>query len=165
VLLMAHSIWPELTRSLPEARLTIVGASPPPAILELAARDSRVTVTGFVNDVRPYMERAQVYLCPMRDGGGTRLKILDALAMGVPIVATQMALEGIDVVPERDVLVAAEPAEFVTQIVRLVKDQQLWSAVQANGRAFVERHFAWPVIRQHMEEAFRAAGDTRNGRA
>jgi glycosyltransferase involved in cell wall biosynthesis len=156
VLLMADSVWPELVKVMPEARLTIVGASPPQSILDLAARDRRVTVTGFVEDVRPYMERAQIYLCPMRDGGGTRLKILDALAMGVPIVATQMALEGIDVVPETDVLVANEPGEFVRQIVRLVGDQALWDQLRVNGRMFVERHFAWPVIRREMETAFRS---------
>ena len=113
VLHMAESVWPEVSARMPDARLTIVGASPPQQILDLAARDTRVTATGFVDDVRPYMERAQVYLCPMRDGGGTRLKILDSLAMGVPIVATQMALEGIDITPENDVLVADTPAEFV----------------------------------------------------
>ena len=128
---MAEAVWPELSRRLPDARLTIVGASPPQPILDLAARDTRVTATGFVDDVRPYMERAQVYLCPMRDGGGTRLKILDALAMGVPIVATQMALEGIDVVAEQDVLVANEPAEFVRQIERVVNDRALWTALHA----------------------------------
>jgi len=165
VLLMAESVWPELTKAMPDARLTIVGASPPQAVLDLAARDSRVTVTGFVDDVRPYMEKAQVYLCPMRDGGGTRLKILDALAMGVPIVATQMALEGIDVAPETDVLVANEPRDFVAQIVRLVGHPQLWEQLHNNGRAFVERHFAWPVIRQHMEEAFKAAGESRKRHA
>lgn len=161
VLLMAEKIWPELTKVMPEARLTIVGASPPQAILDLAARDPRVTVTGFVDDVRPYMEKAQVYLCPMRDGGGTRLKILDALSMGIPIVATRMALEGIDVEPETDVLVADEPREFVAQIVRLAGDRELWERLGGNGRRFVERHFAWPVIRQHMEEAFTAAVESR----
>ncbi len=163
VLYMAESVWPELSRRLPDARLTIVGASPPQQILDLAARDRRVTATGFVDDVRPYMERAQVYLCPMRDGGGTRLKILDALAMGVPIVATQMALEGIDVVAEQDVLVADEPAAFVRQIERVVNDRALWTALHSNGRSFVERHFAWPVIRQEMQAAFRRAADTRPG--
>ena len=159
-LLMAEKVWPELSRVLPDARLTIVGASPPPQVVELAARDSRVRATGFVDDVRPYMERAQVYLCPMRDGGGTRLKILDALAMQVPIVATQMALEGIDVVPERDVLVANEPREFIQQISRLVKDPALCERIRGNGRSFVQQHFSWPVIRRHMEQAFRAAGKT-----
>lgn len=163
VLYMAESVWPELSRRLPEARLTIVGASPPQAILDLAARDPRVTATGFVDDVRPYMERAQVYLCPMRDGGGTRLKILDALAMGVPIVATQMALEGIDVVPEQDVLVANEPSEFVRQIERVVNDAALWTQLHTNGRSFVERHFAWPVIRREMEAAFSAPARKKHG--
>lgn len=164
VLLMTESVWPELTRVMPDARLTIVGASPPQTVLDLAARDSRVTVTGFVDDVRTYMEKAQVYLCPMRDGGGTRLKILDALAMGVPIVATEMALEGIDVVRESDVLVANQPQDFVAQIVRLTSDQRLWQQLHCNGRGFVERHFAWPVIRQHMEEAFAAPGQSRKQR-
>jgi polysaccharide biosynthesis protein PslH len=164
VLLMADTVWPSLSKASPEARLTIVGASPPQQVLELAARDSRVTVTGFVDDVRPYMERAQVYLCPMRDGGGTRLKILDALSMEVPIVATQMALEGIDVAPEHDVLVANEPDEFVKQIVRLVNDPALCERLRTNGRTFVEQHFSWPVIRQHMEQAFSNAGHARQRR-
>lgn len=164
VMLMADSVWPVLSKSLPDAKLTIVGASPPQAILDLAARDRRVTVTGFVDDVRPYMERAQVYLCPMRDGGGTRLKILDALSMGVPIVATQMALEGIDVTPGTDVLVANEPAEFVEQISALVADAALRSRLSDNGRRFVEQHFSWPVIRQHMEAAFSAAAQARHRR-
>ena len=161
VLYMAEKVWPDLASVMPDARLTIVGASPPQPILDLAARDRRVTVTGFVDDVRPYMERAQIYLCPMRDGGGTRLKILDALAMGVPIVATQMALEGIDVQPENDVLVADTPAEFVRQIVRAVGDDALWQRLHTNGRAFVERHFSWPVIRREMEAAFRSPGRAR----
>ena len=101
----------------------------------------------------------------MPDSGGTRLKILDALAMGVPIVATQMALEGIDVVAEKDVLVANDPGEFMKQIVRLVADQGLCDQLRTNGRAFVERHFAWPVIRQQMETAFRSSGAARQRHA
>ena len=162
VLYMTESVWPELVKVMPDARLTIVGASPPQTILDLAARDQRVIATGFVDDVRPYMERAQIYLCPMRDGGGTRLKILDALAMGVPIIATQMALEGIDVTAETDVLVANSPQKFVKQIVRLAGDQALWQQLHANGRTYVERHFSWPVIRREMETAFRSSGRARD---
>lgn len=157
VLFMTQSVWPELTKVMPDARLTIVGASPPQAVRDLCARDHRVIATGFVDDVRPYMERAQVYVCPMRDGGGTRLKILDALAMGVPIVATEMALEGIDVAAGTDVLVADSPGEFVDAIVRLADDRPLWERLRANGRAFVERHFAWEVIGQEMYAAFRSS--------
>ncbi len=164
VLYMMESIWPMVSAAIPGVRLTIVGARPPPRVTELAARDPRITVTGFVDDIRPYMDRAQVYLCPMRDGGGTRLKILDALSMGKPIVATSMALEGIDVMPEQDVLVGDTPEAFVTQIKRLVADEALQARLSANGRAFVEQHFSWVVIGQQLEKAFRGAVAARRGR-
>jgi glycosyltransferase involved in cell wall biosynthesis len=153
-LYMVRDIWPALIASMPELSLTIVGASPPPEVTSLAAADSRVVATGFVDDVRPHMNEAQIYLCPMRDGGGTRLKILDALSMGVPIVATTMALEGIDVVPEHDVLVADDPAAFVRQVKRLVEDPALRANLSANGRSFVERNFSWPVIGRRMQQSF-----------
>ncbi len=125
VLFMTGTIWPALTKVMPDVKLTIVGARPPQSVKSLEARDSRITVTGFVDDIRPYMDRAQVYLCPMRDGGGTRLKILDALSMGKPIVATTIALEGIDVAPEKEVLVGDTPDEFVRQIRHVMNDGAL----------------------------------------
>ncbi len=154
VLFMIREIWPRVAEALPDARLTIVGASPPPAVRELAARDARVTATGFVDDVRAYMERAQIYLCPMRDGGGTRLKILDALAMGKVIVSTTMGLEGIDVTPDQEVLVADTPEAFVHQIRRAAADAALCARVGASARSFAERHFAWPVVGEQMERTF-----------
>ena len=157
VLYMVETIWPILTRAIPEVRLTVVGARPPRRVTDMAARDPRITVTGFVDDIRPYMDRAQVYVCPMRDGGGTRLKVLDALSMAKPIVATMMALEGIGVTPEQDVLVADAPEAFVVQIRRLIDDAALRERLAGNGRTFVEKHFSWPVIGEQLEHAFRAA--------
>ncbi len=156
VLYMVEQIWPRLTQEMPDLKLTIVGASPPQQVLDLAARDPRLTVTGFVDDVRPYMEKAQVYLCPMRDGGGTRLKILDALSMGVPIVSTTMAVEGIHVQPERDVLTADTPDQFVRQIRRLVQDADLRQSIATNGRTFVEQNFSWSVVGRRMQEIFKS---------
>lgn len=161
VLFMTREIWPALTDALRDLKLTIVGASPPRCVRELSQRDRRVSVTGFVDDVRPYMEAAQVYLCPMRDGGGTRLKILDALSMGKAIVATRMALEGIDVQPERDVLIANTPAEFVAQITRIVENDDLRRSLGARGRAFVERHFSWRVIGDSMRRDFTGVVNAR----
>jgi glycosyltransferase involved in cell wall biosynthesis len=155
VLFMTGTIWPLLTSVLPNVRLTIIGASPPQRVKDLEARDSRITVTGFVDDIRPYMDRAQVYLCPMRDGGGTRLKILDALSMGKPIVGTTIALEGIDVTPEKEVLVGDTPDAFVRQIRRLVEDASLRERVSSNARSFVEKRFSWEVIGGNMERLFR----------
>lgn len=162
VLYMTRDIWPRLIQERGDLRLTIVGASPPPEVQEIATRDSRVTVTGFVDDVRTHMDRAQVYLCPMRDGGGTRLKILDALSMGKPIVATTMALEGIDVTPESDVLVADTPDAFVRQVLRLVDDAALCRRLGGNGRAFAESSFAWPVIGSRMHQTFETLVEARN---
>jgi sugar transferase (PEP-CTERM/EpsH1 system associated) len=154
VLYMVREIWPLLGTAIPNVKLTIVGASPPEEVTQLAARDPRVKVTGFVDDVRPYMDAAQVYLCPMRDGGGTRLKILDALSMAKPIVATTMALEGIHVKPEHDVLVADTPAEFVTQVRRLVEDAALSQRIANNARTFAIENFSWPAIGRQMHHAF-----------
>jgi polysaccharide biosynthesis protein PslH len=147
---MVEDVWPMLATAMPDSRLTIVGADPPAAVLKCAAHDPRVQVTGFVRDVRGYIERAQIYLCPMLLGGGTRLKILDALAMKRPIVATTMALEGIPVEAERDVLVANSPREFVRQVARLVENPGLGKSLAASGREFVERHFSWEVISLEM---------------
>jgi sugar transferase (PEP-CTERM/EpsH1 system associated) len=155
VLYFVDAIWPVLSAGRPDLRLTIVGAGAPDAVTRLAARDQRVTVTGWVDDVRPFMERAQVYLCPMRDGGGTRLKILDALSMGKAIVATTMALEGIDVAPEQEVLVADDPQQFVAQVIRLVDDPERSRQLGVRGREFAVEHFSWPAIGARMEQTFR----------
>ena len=84
----------------------IIGGRPPDDLVALAERDDRFNVHGFVDDIHPWMEQALCYVCPIRDGGGTKLKILDALAMSKAIVAHPIACEGIDVTPGLDVLFA-----------------------------------------------------------
>ncbi len=146
VLFMAESIWPLITNSNPNVSWTIVGASPPEQILELEQQDPRVKVTGFVDDVRPYLEEAEVYLCPMRDGGGTRLKILDALSMGKAIVATTMAIEGINVTHNKNVLLADTPEDFAKQVARVINDHSLREELSQAAREYVIKHFSWDVI-------------------
>lgn len=152
---MCDKIWPLLSRKFPNITWTVVGSSPPEKLLQLAASDSHITVTGFVDDVRDYIAKAQVYLCPMRDGGGTRLKILDALAMGKPIVGTTMAYEGISVTPERNVLVADTPEAFVEQIGRLVNDSNLRRQIGEAARKFVIDNYSWPVIGDQLRDCYR----------
>ena len=154
VLHMCNEIWPLLVQKMPELSWTVVGASPPQEVLDLAARDARVTVTGFVDDVRPYLSQAEIYLCPMRDGGGTRVKILDALAMGKAIVSTSMACEGIDVTAGKNVLFADSPSEFVTQIQRLRNDIELRQSLGREARRFVTDHYSWPVIGRNLSTVY-----------
>lgn len=165
VLYMCDTIWPLLSRAVPESIWTIVGASPPKKIKELAARDGRVVVTGFVDDVRAYMKRSETYLCPMRDGGGTRLKILDALSMGMPIVATTMACEGIDIVPEKHALIADTPEKFVDQIIRIQNDESLRSRVSSEARRLAEEKYSWPVIGRKLERIYKVLGKAKRERS
>lgn len=155
VIYMCDQIWPKLVEAYPTLSWVVVGSSPPQQLLKLAAEDQRVIVTGFVDDVRTYIAEADVYLCPMRDGGGTRLKILDALAMAKPIVATTMAYEGISVTPEHNVLVADSPDEFVTQIGRLLNDKELCRKLGAEARRFAIDYYSWPVIGKQLEKNYK----------
>ena len=154
ILRLCRDIWPLLEKEIPNVSLTIVGGAPPRELLDLARRDSRVLVTGFVDDVRPYLSTAEVYVCPMRDGGGTRLKILDALAMGKAIVSTTMGCEGIDVEPSRNVLIANTPREFVDQIQRIMNDRELRQRLGQEGRRLAERRYSWPTIAERLANIY-----------
>src|SRR4029079_15834193 len=97
----------------PGFRLTVVGKAPTPEMLRFAREDPRIRFVGEADDIRPLVRASAVFACPMHEGGGTRMKILDAMAQGVPIVATRMAVEGIDVVDGETGLLPDEPSVFV----------------------------------------------------
>lgn len=152
---MCADIWPILSARNPALTLTVVGAGAPRELMELARRDRRVVVTGFVDDVRPLMDAAEIYVCPMRDGGGTRLKILDALSMSKPIVSTSVGCEGIAVTPGADVLIADSPEDFARQVERLREDAELRRSISAAARRLAETRYAWPVIGNALDSAYR----------
>jgi len=139
-------VWPRLRARDPRLRLTIVGKNPPERLRRLGAEAGGVTFTGFVDDIRPYVDAAGIYVCPIRDGGGTKLKMLDALAMAKPIVAHPVACEGLDVAAGRHVLQATSPEEFVEQILRLVGDAPLRARLAAEGRRLVEARYDFKQI-------------------
>jgi glycosyltransferase involved in cell wall biosynthesis len=154
---LLSAIWPALLASNPDRRLTLVGRDAGPMAVAAAAADPRVAVTGFVPDVRPYMRAASVYVCPIRVGGGTRLKVLDALAMGRPLVATGISVEGLDLVEGVHYLRAETPAEFVAQIERLELAPDVRAALGAAGRRFVVERFGWSVIGRQLDRAYQRA--------
>jgi polysaccharide biosynthesis protein PslH len=149
-------IWPKLREEKPERPVTFVGRNPSRELLE-AAKNPMIRVPGFVDDVRPYLDGAGIYICPIRDGGGTRLKILDALAMGKPLVATGMAVEGLDLVEEVHYLKAETAVEFLSQINRLECDSDLCQAVATAGQRFVKEHYSWDVIGEKIAHAYQEA--------
>ena len=154
---LIREIWPRLRMSDPDARLKVVGPGPPAELVHLAQNDDRFSAPGLVDDVRPYFDEAEIYLCPIRDGGGTRLKILDALAMAKPMVATSVAVEGLGLEDGVHFLLAETPEAFVEQVGRLRREPTLRQRLGAAGREVVEARYAWSVVGLHLESAYSRA--------
>src|SRR4029077_19745479 len=109
-----------------------------------------VHVTGTVEDVRPYVERAAVYVVPLRIGGGSRLKILEALAMGGAVVSTSVGAEGLDVEHDHHILLADDPRVFAESVLRLLNDPRRCLALAVEGRRLVEQSYGWDALADKM---------------
>jgi len=142
----SRQIWQKLKSYNPSVVMNVVGKSPSKELVELAKIDSNFKVHGFVDDVRLYIDKAQVYVCPIRDGGGTKLKILDALAMGSAVVAHPKSVEGIEVVDGESVLLAETPEQFCTQIQKLITNEELTNKLSENGRALAVEKYSYLEI-------------------
>ena len=133
---LAKEIWPRCRALLPGARLVIVGRNPPLHVQTLASHD--VAIEGSVPSVRPYLDRAFATAVPLRAGSGTRIKILEAWAAGVPVIASRIAAEGLPCSDGRDLILAEEPSEFARALVRLWRDRQLADELVREGLRTVE---------------------------
>jgi hypothetical protein len=156
-----EEIWPLVERTHPRARLKIVGQHPTAEIL--SCQGPRVEVTGRVDDVRPHLSSAAVTVVPLRIGGGTRFKILEAMAMARPVVSTSVGAEGIDARPGQDLLLADDPTSFAHAVGRVLDDPGLASTLGQQGRALVEARYSWDAAAQRLEEFFGELLDRRAG--
>lgn len=154
---LCDEVWPLLVADEPRRTLTIIGRSPPAAASLLSSRDPRVRVLGFVDDVRPYISEATAYICPIRLGGGTRLKVLDALAMRRPLIATGLSVDGLGLAEGMHYLRADSATEFVKQVRRLDDDVEVYERLQREGRAHVEGRFSWQCIGDELARAVTSA--------
>jgi glycosyltransferase involved in cell wall biosynthesis len=152
VLFFAREVWPLLAASHPRARLKIVGQHPTREILAL--HGPRVEVAGVVDDLRPHLARAAVVIVPLRIGGGTRFKILEAMAMAKPIVSTAIGAEGIDVVPGRNILLADTPVDFAAAVGRILDDAGMAAPMGREGRGLVEERYSWEAAATQLEGFF-----------
>ena len=148
----ARTIFPKIRAACPEASLTIVGRNPFPGLTALTRECPSIRVTGQVADVRPYMERAAVYVIPLRIGGGTRLKVFEAMAMGKSIVSTSIGVEGLPIANGTDVLIADEPDAFADAVIRLLRDRAFARRLGEAAAGKVRTRFGWaPVAGSFLE--------------
>jgi glycosyltransferase involved in cell wall biosynthesis len=148
-----NDVFPIVQQYDPSTIFRIVGRDPTQDVRELA-QSPTIDVTGFVEDVRPYMAESAVYVVPLRAGAGTRLKILEGLAMGKAVVSTSLGAEGLEVTDGENVLIADEPSEFATKVIRLLRDQGLREKLGRNGRRLVESRYDWSVIAPKLGEVY-----------
>ena len=150
VLYFWREIYPLLRKDYPRVRVTFVGTAPPKEIADAAKRDTQVRVTGFVNDIRPYLDESAIMVVPIRIGSGTRLKILDAMAMGKAIVSTSIGCEGLDVRDGKNILVADNPEGFARKTIELLKNQKMRGDLEKEARKTAET-YDWKLIREKQE--------------
>ena len=146
-------IWPHVAASNPQACCKIVGGRAPPSLLQLA--EPRVELTGFVPDLRPHLAGAAVVVVPLRLGGGTRLKIVEAMAMGKAIVTTTLGMEGIKAVPGRDILVEDEPEAFAAAVSRLLAEPGLAARIGQSARQLAMDKYSWSGAARDLEQFYR----------
>ncbi len=158
----AENILPLIQQRRPDAEFWVVGKNPTERVRRLSTRPG-VHVTGGVPDVRPYLAQAGVFVCPLRYGTGVKNKLLAALAMRKPVVATPRSLEGLELREHEHLLVADEPAAFAARVVQLMGDADLAGRLAESGRSFVERRYSWDSSAKELEEVLERA--VRQGRA
>jgi len=157
----AREVWPGLHDSRPELVFTIVGRDPATEVRELRSI-AGIEITGTVDDVRPYYREAIAAIVPLKVGGGSRLKILEAMAAGVPVVSTTLGAEGLDVQNGENILLANTNQELAETIITLVESDAQREQVRSGGRALVSARYEWSGLGAALFEIYSQLLDTRS---
>jgi sugar transferase (PEP-CTERM/EpsH1 system associated) len=147
-----RDILPLVRKEEPDVTLSIIGRAPTPSVKKLA-EDAGIEVTGRVDDVRPHIAAGAVYIVPLRIGGGTRLKIFEAMGMGKAVVSTTVGAEGLPVTPDHDIVIADAPADFAAAVVRMIRDRDARERIEGAARRLVVERYDWSAVAHDFEEA------------
>jgi polysaccharide biosynthesis protein PslH len=148
-----EEVWPSVIAARPVATLHIVGRNPQRALLKRAS--DQITVAGSVEDVRDHVQDASAFVVPLLAGGGTRLRVLEAMAMRIPIVSTRMGVEGIQCTPGQHVLVTDTPENFARQLIALLDDKGTAECLARAGRQLVEQQYSWQTIGDKLDTFYK----------
>lgn len=152
-----RQVFPLVKDQIPTATLAVVGPRPPKDIVEFGIRNAEsVQVTGYVPDLQEYFERAALMVVPVRAGSGMRVRILEALARGIPVVTTTTGVEGIAAINGEHLLVADEPTAFADAVVRLLKNRKLGETLVQNGRQLAQERYDWQAVLPRLESTYKS---------
>jgi len=147
-----QEIFPLVHKKIPEAKLYIVGRNPSKTVRSY--QSERVIVIGAVEDVRPYLAQARIAIVPIRIGGGTRLKILEAMAMEKPVISTSVGAEGIEITPGKDIVIADDPMDFAKGVLYILKNPGAGVKLGENGRKLVKEKYDWKIIGNRLSMVY-----------
>ena len=153
MLWFSREIWPQMRQQFPQLTLKIVGRYPPSNILALQEQPG-ICITGEVPDVRPYIAEALASVVPLRSGGGTRLKILSAMAQGCPVISTRLGAEGLDVTPGENILLAENAEQFIRHLQSLLDDPQRGEQLGQAARRLVVERYAWETCLRGLDTLY-----------
>jgi polysaccharide biosynthesis protein PslH len=152
-----EEVLPLIRKRRPDCSLVIAGRRPTPGIQRLAERDSHIRVTGTVPDIRPYLWESAVSIVPLRIGGGTRLKIYEAMAAKIPVVSTRIGAEGLDIRNGEDIHIADSPAEFAERCLALLDDPTARTRMADIAFSIVASRYSWEIVSRKFEELLTCA--------
>ncbi len=155
---LVKKIWPLIKTRIFNANLLIVGNAPKPNVIAYGESDPQITVTGRIEDIRNAFQSAHVLLAPVFSGKGTRYKILEAMASGTPVVASKIAVEGLNIIDGQHVLTSNDASTLADLTVKVLNDKNLWSTLSKNGKEFVAKNYDWELISQKLDKIYQEIG-------
>jgi glycosyltransferase involved in cell wall biosynthesis len=165
ILWFARDVLPMIRRRVPEVSLAVVGRRPGSKVIQLSRSAPEIAVTGRVEDVRPYLAEAAVFVVPLRIGGGTRIKIYEAMASGIPVVSTTVGAEGLRVEPGRHILLADTPEAFADAVLWLLFNPSAAAQMATAAKALVTENNDWKIVSRQFAEICRKTMLDRKARA
>lgn len=153
---LLFKIWPVVNSSFPGAKCIIAGSNPPADVVGEARKHRNIFVTGFVNDIRDIFRNADIFVCPITDGGGTKLKVLDALATQIPLIVDPIACEGLAIENGKHALFATTPEEYLEQISNVLDNPELAKNMVLQGRHLIENEYSYQIIGKMLDRELKA---------
>lgn len=155
---LVKKVWPHVKNQLKNAKLLIVGNAPTTNVINYGKKDSSIEVLGRIPDIRTAFKRSHVLVAPVFSGKGTRYKILEAMASGTPVVASKIAVEGLNVKHGEHVLTSNSAETMAELIIELLNDEKLWQKLSVNGRKYVRENFDWQGISEKLDMIYKQLG-------